>query len=141
MSTRSFQMDLDRFRSAVGALRPELTSPPRGSRTSPGAAPLEIAFSAALTQHRLSRIDLLGSASGMWVLHPPFRTPEFLRELPEIITRVETGDVPDGQRGDYDLNDAMIDWSAARRASRRRQRRERASRVLHRILARPGAST
>lgn len=140
MSTRSFLIDLDRFRSAVGVLEVEPTSPPRWSTTSPGPAPLEIALSRALADRDLARVDLLGSGPGMWVLHPPFRTEEFLRDLPEIIARVEAGDVPDGQRGDFDLNDAMVDWSAARRRSRRRQGRERASRLLHGVLARRGGS-
>jgi hypothetical protein len=136
LSTRSFLIDLHRFRATVGALRVEATSPPRFSTVSPGPAPLETALSRALTEHHLTRVDLLGSGPGMWVLHPPFRTEAFLRDLPAIIARVEAGDVPDGQRGDFDLNDAMVDWSAARRRLRRTRRRERASRLLRAVLAR-----
>jgi hypothetical protein len=66
----------------------------------------------------LWRVDLLGSGAGMWSLHPALRSDEFYAALPELIRRVESGDIPDGQRGDYDLNDSMIDWTSARRAQR-----------------------
>ena len=36
--------------------------------------------------------------------------------LDEIVARVERDDWPDAQRGDYDLNDSVIDWSDARAA-------------------------
>lgn len=140
MSTRSFLIDLDRFRGAVGALSVEASPPARWSTSPPGPAPLETALSRALRDHDLARVDLLGSGRGMWVLHPPFHSEPFLRELPAIIARVERGDVPDGQRGDFDLNDTMVDWSAARRGARRRRRRERAARLLHGVLARRGGS-
>ena len=66
-----------------------------------------------LGQHR---VDFLGAAPGCWSLHPPFRNPEFFRRLEEIVTRVERDDFPAAQRGDYDLNDSVIDWSDARAA-------------------------
>jgi hypothetical protein len=129
MSTRSFLIDLERFHTRVGALRIEPTDPPRWSGRSPGPAPLEISLSRALRDHDLARIDLLGTDPGMWVLHPPYRTEGFLRDMPEIIGRIESGDVPDAQRGDFDLNDSMVDWSRARRRIRRRQQRERVARA------------
>jgi hypothetical protein len=52
----------------------------------------------------------------MWSLHPPFRTEEFYIRLPEIIKMVESGDMPEGQLGNYDLNDSIIDWSGPRAA-------------------------
>lgn len=140
LSTRSFLIDLDRFRVRVGALRIEPTPPPRWSDRSPGAAPLEICLSRALHDHDLARIDLLGVDPGMWVLHPPYRTAGFLRDLPELIRRVESGDVPDGQRGDFDVNDSMVDWSAARRRDGRRRRRERVIRLASAAARAPGAA-
>ena len=53
----------------------------------------------------------------MWSLHPPYRSEEFYRELPGLIERIENGDIPEAQRGDYELNDSMFDWSRARRRS------------------------
>lgn len=72
----------------------------------------------------LWRIDFLGEGPGLWSLHPPYRSETFYRRLPEIIAMVEEDSVPDGQRGAYDLNDSIIDWSDARaelRASRWRR--------------------
>jgi hypothetical protein len=52
----------------------------------------------------------------MWVVHPAFRSEHFYAELPDLIRRIEAGDVPDEQRGDFELNDSMVDWSSARDA-------------------------
>src|ERR1700677_2566349 len=81
----------------------------------------ELSISAVMAKAGLYRVDFLGAAPGMWSLHPPYRSEEFYRELPNLIERIENGDVPDAQRGDYDLNDSMLDWSRARR--RRMMRR------------------
>jgi hypothetical protein len=43
---------------------------------------------------------------------PALRSEAFYGALPEVIRRVEAGEIPAGQRGDYDLNDALV--SAAR---------------------------
>jgi hypothetical protein len=71
------------------------------------------------------RLDFLGDAPGCWSLHPPFRNQEFFRRLDELIRRVELGEMPDAQRGDYNVNDSLVDWSDARAANRwwRRLRR------------------
>jgi hypothetical protein len=69
----------------------------------------------------LSRVDFLGAEPGMWSLHPPFRSPEFYEALPRLIERIEASEVPETQRGDYDLNDSMLDWSSARRRAQVRR--------------------
>ena len=61
----------------------------------------------------LKRIDFLGTNKGIWTLHPPYRNEEFYHKLPEIIERIENNNLPEEQRGDYDLNHSMIDWSDA----------------------------
>ncbi len=81
----------------------------------------ELVISDAMASTGLYRVDLLGAPPGMWSLHPPYRSAAFYRELPRLIERVEAGDVPDAQRGDYDLNDSMFDWSDARRRARVRR--------------------
>jgi hypothetical protein len=47
------------------------------------------------------RADL--ASPGAWTLHPPEHGPAFLAALPSIIARVEAGEFPSGQAGDYDL--------------------------------------
>jgi predicted YcjX-like family ATPase len=66
------------------------------------------------------RVDFLGEGPGMWSLHPPLRGQKFYDELPALIARIEAGDVPDAQRGYYDIQDALFDWSSARAAKGRR---------------------
>jgi hypothetical protein len=83
----------------------------------PDAREAEVLLSHTMQRLNLYRIDLLGSAPGLWSLHPPYRSEEFYQRLPELVAAVETGNVPDGQRGHYDLNDSMVDWSQARAAN------------------------
>lgn len=126
LSTRLFMIDRRRLRerllplSLQGPLR--LVSRVKAAlHGNPPYRAAEIVISDAMLDAGLSRVDFLGEDPGMWSLHPPFRSPGFYRELPRLIERVEAGDVPDAQRGDYDLNDSMIDWSAARRRARLRR--------------------
>jgi hypothetical protein len=75
-----------------------------------------------MVRHSLWRVDFLGTEPGMYSLHPPYRSESFHRELPRLIARVVTDDIPAGQRGDYDINSSMFDWTDAIRqksASRR----------------------
>ena len=116
MSTRLFLMSRSRFQKRIGGLTP--TPPPAlrarikaiVERNPPQDLP-EHLFSAEMVRHGMSRVDFLGSGPGMWSLHPPYRSADFYQRLPELIRRVETGDVPDLQRGDHDFNSSMVDWS------------------------------
>jgi hypothetical protein len=81
----------------------------------------EAAVSRAMVERGLVRVDFLGTSPGMWSIHPPYRSAAFYRALPDLVRRIEQGDVPEAQRGDYDINDSMVDWSSAR-AERRRAR-------------------
>ena len=62
----------------------------------------------------LIRIDFLGSGDGMWSLHPPYRNSNFYDGLENLIKKIENNDVPDSQKGFYDITDELIDWSDAR---------------------------
>jgi hypothetical protein len=64
----------------------------------------------------LQRIDFLGSEAGAWTLHPPYRNEEFYANLPQIISRVELDQIPEEQRGDYDINYSMVNWDNAKAA-------------------------
>ncbi len=126
LSTRLFLIDRARLRERLLPL--QLQGPIRlislvkaRLHGNPPYRAAEIVISAAMAAAGLSRVDFLGADPGMWSLHPPFRSPELYRELPRLIERIEAGDVPEAQRGDYDLNDSMIDMSAARRRARLRR--------------------
>jgi hypothetical protein len=126
LSTRLFLLDRRRLRERLcplelrGPVRPVSRIKARLHGNPPYMA-AELVISDAMATAGLYRIDLLGAAPGMWSLHPPYRSATFYRELPDLIKRVETGDVPDAQRGDYELNDSMLDWSDARRRARVRR--------------------
>jgi len=126
VSTRLFFIDRARLRERVLPLR--LTGPLRSvSRIkarlhrNPPYRAAELAISDAMCAAGLYRVDFLGAPPGMWSLHPPYRSPEFYRELPRLLERIESGAVPDAQRGDYDINKSMFDWSSAARRARLRR--------------------
>jgi hypothetical protein len=98
----------------------------------------ETVLSRNMHQHGLWRADMLGSKAGMWSLHPQYRSELFYQELPELIDRIEKGDVPDEQRGYYELNDSMIDWRDQRRKNTRLRRMlSHLSRLAERMNVRP----
>ena len=95
---------------------------------------LERMLAEAMAASGLCRIDMLGSAPGMWTLHPPYRSDEFYARLPELVHRVETGDLPEGQLGRYDLGAPLIDWSeVARQKSRANRWKQHAHHVAGRL--------
>jgi hypothetical protein len=134
VSTRIFALDRTRFASRIGALeptRPNLRGRLRAALQRTPAYDLpENILSRAMQRHSLSRVDLLGAAPGMWSLHPPHRSALFYDQLPDLIARVESGDMPDAQRGCYDVNDSLVDWSSARAALAARPWWQRAARAI-----------
>lgn len=86
-------------------------------RNSPGAAP-ETLIQKHMQTHGLLRVQMVGTSPGMWSLHPRYRNEEFYRRLPDLIERVGEGDVPEAQRGYYDIQDVLCDFSAERARDR-----------------------
>ncbi len=126
-STRIFLIDMQRFDRSVGALPLLRPSPLQRLKAfilknPPQAREGEYILSRTLTKFGLCRIDFLGVAPGLWSLHPPYRTEEFYRRLPEIIRRVESGALPVEQLGHFDLHDSVVDWTEARAAASRGRR-------------------
>jgi hypothetical protein len=121
VSTRIFVFDQRRFEKVVKSfrlVRPKLAHRMRARAfgQSPLSRAAEEVMTAELLRRDMYRLDFLGSGPGMFSLHPPYRSEEFYRCLPEIIARVASGAIPEGQRGEYELNSSMIDWSEAVRA-------------------------
>jgi len=136
MTTRLFLLDRRRFHSVVGALQPQRPSRLRDTikalvEGNPPEDLPEHLFTAAMRTHGLVRREFLGPEPGMWSLHPPYRCADFYAKLPELIRRVEAGDIPAAQRGDHDLNASLVDWSEAKTALRQNRWWKR--------LFRPGA--
>ncbi|WP_234682357.1 glycosyltransferase family 2 protein [Bradyrhizobium monzae] len=135
VSTRIFVLDQNKFDASIGALelvRPNLRRRIRARlfRQSPLTMPAEEIISAAMMRRGLSRIDFLGSGAGLYSLHPPYRTETFYRELPHLIARIVAGAIPEAQRGEYDVNSSMFDWTEALRQKTTGRRLARAARAL-----------
>jgi hypothetical protein len=122
MSTRDFMLDRSIFdQGNTGfmfgrpGLRALLGAASKGALTkgNPLCAPAETSLTRTMTRLGRLRVDFLGMAPGMWSLHPPARSSAFYCALPQIIRRIEADDVPEGQRGDYDLPGSMRDWDDA----------------------------
>jgi hypothetical protein len=123
MSTRLFLMSRRRFREAVGALRARRPSLRNSIKAlvegNPPEDLPEHLFTEKMGAHGLIRREFLGTAPGMWSLHPPYRCGDFYDKLPDLIRRVESGDMPEAQRGDHDINSSLVDWSEATAAMSR----------------------
>jgi hypothetical protein len=116
MSTRIFMLDKHSFDK-----RKLILSPPSVKnrikalirQNLPYDLPEHI-ISKYMRSNNLSRIDFLGTGKGMWSLHPPFRSKSFYDSVPQIINKVNNGDLDAAQNGNYDIVDEVCDWTEAR---------------------------
>ena len=97
--------------SVLGLLKAWLTGNP------PGAVPEDL-ITHRMQQQGWKRVQMRGAAPGMWSLHPKYRNERFYAMLPELIERVNQGDMPEEQLGQYDMQDALCDVSEARARDR-----------------------
>jgi hypothetical protein len=140
VSTRLCLLDRARFFEKVG--RVTITPPPTRKvwlARLDGYPPFdcaELLLTRALVESGLVRIDFLGRDPGLWGVHPPYRSEHFYERLPGLIARIEAGDVTDTQRGNYDVDDSMIDWSSARQPRWRRLKRHAELGVHNLVVAR-----
>ncbi|WP_316759902.1 hypothetical protein [Pedobacter aquatilis] len=74
----------------------------------------EDVISDMMIREKMIRVDFMGENLGLWSLHPPYRTAQFYQDLPEIIKRIELNNVPESQRGFYDIVDEFVDWKIAK---------------------------
>ena len=123
-STRVWLFDRAKLSERLGGMPRERPRPRSYLRARlEGHPPVELpekSMTRRMNEVGLRRVDFLGTSPGMWTLHPAMRSEEFYAALEDLVRRVETGDIPDEQRGDYDVNDSMVDWTSARASMRRR---------------------
>jgi hypothetical protein len=128
LSTRLFVLD----RRRITDLRIERPTAREalGARIdgNPPFLPAEGVISRAMARSGLGRLDFLGAAPGMWAIHPPYRSPTFYERLPALVAEIESGDIPDAQRGCHEMEDCLVDWSDVRPSPRNRL--EKHSRLL-----------
>jgi hypothetical protein len=117
MSTRLYLVNKNRLSSKP--LKNILTLKPREliraiiRKNPPFKLPEEF-LSEHMQKHQFIRVDFKGKDNGLWSLHPPYRTPNFYTQLPSLIEKIEKNDIPEGQKGHYDIVDDLFDWSEAR---------------------------
>jgi hypothetical protein len=131
ITTRYFLIERNRFRERIGGLEVRAHSPVlrrvgvvewlRGIGDLPlrdRLRPLTLAtpridlperlLGEAMDAAGMHRVDYLGRGPGMWTLHPRERTESYYELLPELVGRIERGDVTERQRGYYDLDESML---------------------------------
>ena len=112
ISTRVFMTTLPKLAPLFsGALAPR----PRDRVTAlidgnPMARLPEDILTSNMTEQGRRRLDVAGPHV-FWTLHPPYKSDRFLAALPEIISAIDGGEVPDAQRGFYDINAGFYDFS------------------------------
>lgn len=116
MSTRVFMINKTLFEDHKLALdkpgpRNQVKALVQGNPNADLPEHLILAF---MKKHQLKRIDFLGTGTGIWSLHPPYRTAAFYENLPALVKRIETNDLPVAQQGFYDIIDEVCDWTEAR---------------------------
>jgi hypothetical protein len=79
----------------------------------PHSASTEDTLSRAMRDARMVRLDYLGQKPGMWTLHPVAHDERFYGELPRLVEIIESGDLPEGQLGDYNINDSLLTGQSA----------------------------
>jgi len=118
MSTRLFLIDQSRFKEKITAFtpqRPSLRSRIKAMVEGNAAWDLpEHWMTSAMTKAGMCRFEFTGEESGMWSLHPPYRCPEFFEKLPDIVRMVEEDRLPEGQLGNHDVDNCLVDWTEAR---------------------------
>jgi hypothetical protein len=124
LSTRHFFIDKNRFSSTIKQL--PLIQPSRlrtWQALAEGNPPYElpeVIFSRAMSDHNLIRVEFLGTDPGMWSIHPLYRSELFYDRLPDIIQKIETGDIPEAQRGCHDVNASLVDWTSTKQPAWKR---------------------
>ncbi len=117
-STRLFVINKESFKKKIYPLPVKIAEWPLLYRALLRFRPIfelpEDTITNIMRKKGLKRVDFLGTGTGIWSLHPPYRNETFFLKLPLLIENIETGNIPDAQRGYYDVNDSMIDWSDAR---------------------------
>ena len=128
LSTRLFLIDAIRFRELTPLPilgLPRLRRMQCAIEGRVAARPAEASITAAMERMQRWRVDFLGRDGGAWAIHPPYRSSAFYSRLPLLIARIESGDVPDEQRGRHDVHDSLVDWTDVRPT--------RASRIRHHV--------
>jgi len=110
-----------RLMTRTGALRLRLAAPLHALRGWTAGHPpyreLDVTLTHAMTSKGLVRLAFPGPSGGFWTLHPRLQMPTVIGRLPEIVRDIEMDRIPEAQRGNGELDEALEEWGAGHSAS------------------------
>lgn len=121
MSSRVFLIDMDKLNENKLTLKKAPLTPryikwffKSGYRW--GYMALEDLFSEMMKRRGLLRIDSLGvnEKRAAYSLHPVVKPKLYIQAIPDLLRRMDSNDIPDSQRGNYNINNDFFDFESAR---------------------------
>lgn len=77
-----------------------------------GYMALEDLFADMMQKKLLFRVDTLGEndTNTAFTLHPLVKPDHYIKAIPDLLKKIDTDDIPDSQRGYYNINDDFFDF-------------------------------
>lgn len=120
MSTRVFLLDMEKVARNKPALRRVPLTPANikwciKNDFCWGYMALEDLFTVMMRKKRLYRVDSLGKneTGTAFSLHPVIKPPSYIEAIPDLLKRIDAGDIPDAQRGTYNIHNDFFDFRTA----------------------------
>ena len=121
MSTRVFLIDMQKLRAAQLSLK-------KGPFTLRyikwffksgfkwGYPALEDILSEIMVRRSLLRVDTLGidERRSAYTLHPVLKPAQYIKAIPDLLKRMDTGDIPESQKGNYNIHNDFFDFRKAK---------------------------
>lgn len=129
-STRVFLTDRTRFKGIKLRGRSSLLRTLKATikGLEPNELP-EVMISEHMRQNAMHRLDT-GGEGRFYTLHPPYKSKSFFAQAERILRAVENDQIPELQRGCYDVGDALYDFTDERYALAQRAWYRRLARGL-----------
>jgi hypothetical protein len=82
-----------------------------------GCDGMEQHFSFMMEERKLFRVDTLGKndTNIAFSLHPVIKPDQYVQAIPDLLKRIDADDIPDSQRGYYNVCDDLFDFTKFRK--------------------------
>jgi len=121
MSTRVFLIDMEKVFTHKLRLKRTPISPRYlkwffKSRFKWGHMALEDIMTDSMIRRSLLRVDTLGAGEGRsaYTLHPVWKPATFIASIPRLLERIDKNDIPESQRGHYNVNNDFFNFELGR---------------------------
>jgi hypothetical protein len=118
MSTRVFLIDMEKLSANKLSLKKAPVTPRYikwffKSGFKWGYLALEDILSDIMVRRSLLRVDTLGinERRSAYTLHPVLKPAQYIQAIPDLLERMDTGDIPESQRGYYNVHNDFFDFS------------------------------